>query len=66
VSVERDELVRLAAQVPDDEVAGADLRERLRPVGERCRPPAWFRIAAGQGSAVRARGEELAADGFGR
>jgi hypothetical protein len=68
MSVERDELVRLAEQVPDDEVPGAvaDLRRRLRPVGDGSWPPAWFGIAPGDGTAVGARSEELLADGFGR
>ena len=68
VSAERNELVRLAEQIPDDEVAGAvaDLRRRLRSVGERPWPPAWFGIAAGDGTAVGARSEEFLADGFGR
>lgn len=68
MSVERSELVQLAEQIPDDEVAGAvaDLRRRLRPVDERSWPPAWFAIAAGDGTPVGARSEELLADGFGR
>lgn len=67
-STERSELVELAEQIPDDEVAGAvaDMRRRLRPVGVRPRPPAWFGIAAGDGTAVGAGSEELLADGFGR
>lgn len=68
MSTERDELVRLAEQIPDGEVAGAaaELRRRLRLVDERPWPPAWFGIADGDGTAVGARSEELLADGFGR
>lgn len=66
--MERDELVRLAEQIPDDEVAGAvaDLQRRLHLVGDRSWPPVWFGIAEGDGTAVGARSEELLADGFGR
>ena len=68
MSVERNELLRLAEQIPDDEVPGAvaDLRRRLHPVGERSWPPAWFGIAEGDGTPVGARSEEILAEGFGR
>ena len=68
VSADRSDLVRLAEQIPDDEVPGAiaDLRRRLRPVGERSWPPSWFSIAEGDGTAVGARSEEILAEGFGR
>jgi hypothetical protein len=66
--MERSELLRLAEQIPDDELAGAvaDLRRRLHPVGERSWPPAWFGIAEGDGTAMGASSEEILADGFGR
>jgi hypothetical protein len=68
MTTERSELVALAEQIPDDEVAAAvaDLRRRLRPVGGRPWPPAWFGIVACDGTAVGARSEELLAEGFGR
>lgn len=68
MGVERSELIRLAEQIPDDEVPGAvdELRRRLTPNRESPWPPAWFGIAPGDGSAVGARSEEILAEGFGQ
>jgi alkanesulfonate monooxygenase SsuD/methylene tetrahydromethanopterin reductase-like flavin-dependent oxidoreductase (luciferase family) len=67
VSAERDELLRLVRQIPDEQVplALADVRRHLRPVRSPW-PPAWFGIAEGDGTDVAARSEDLLQEGFGR
>jgi hypothetical protein len=67
-NAEREELARLVQQIPDDAVpyALAEVRKHLRPIGSQEWPPAWFGIAAGDGTAVGARSEELLDEGFGR
>jgi hypothetical protein len=64
----REELARLVQQIPDDEVPHviAEVRRHLRPAVGRSWPPAWFGVAAGDGTAVGARSEELLDEGFGR
>jgi hypothetical protein len=66
--VERSGLVHLAEQIPDDEVDGAvaDLRRRLRPVGDRPWPPRGSASLPVRAPRWGARSEELLADGFGR
>jgi hypothetical protein len=68
VSAERDELIRLVQDLPEEQVpaALAEVRRHLRPVSERPWPPAWFGIAPGDGTDVGARSEEFLRDGFGR
>lgn len=68
MSSQRDELARLAQEIPDEEVpqALAEMRRHLQPIAERPWPPAWFGIASGDGPAVGARSEELLAEGFGQ
>ncbi len=63
---DREELVRLVEQLPDEEVpvALAELRGRLRSV--RPWPPAWFGIEPGDGNRVGANSEDILAEGFGR
>lgn len=67
MSAERDELLRLVRQIPDEQVplALADVRKRLHPVRSSW-PPAWFGIAEGDGTDVAARSEDLLQEGFGR
>ncbi len=68
MSVQREELLRLVEELPEEEVPAVldDVRRHLRSVRERPWPPAWF--GAGEGSAddVAARSEDLLRDGFGR
>ncbi|GAA5122704.1 hypothetical protein [Haloechinothrix salitolerans] len=68
MSAERDELLRLVEELPEEEVpqALADVRRHLRPVRERPWPPAWFGSIEGDGTAVGARSEELLREGFGQ
>lgn len=60
MGAERDELARLAEEIPDKEVSSvlAEVRKQLRRVGRARWPPAWFGIATGDGEAVVARSEE--------
>jgi hypothetical protein len=68
MSGERDELMRLVQDLPDDQIPEvlADVGRHLHPVKDRPRPPAWFGIAEGDGSAIGAQSEELLREGFGR
>ncbi|MGQ0464330.1 MAG: hypothetical protein ACT4QG_03305 [Sporichthyaceae bacterium] len=70
MSPEREELLRLVEEIPDQEVPAvlAAVRRRLAPapVGSSSWPPAWFGIAEGDGTAFGRRSEELLDDGFGR
>lgn len=67
MSAERDELLRLVREIPEEQVphALAEVRRQVRPLG-RTWPPAWFGIAEGDGTNVAARSEDLLKDGFGR
>jgi hypothetical protein len=67
MSAERDELVRLAYEVPESAVphAVSELRSHLRPVKDRTWPPAWFGAAPGRRSDTSERIDELLAEDFG-
>jgi hypothetical protein len=67
VSVQREELLRLVEELPEEEVPAVldDVRRHLRAVKDRSWPPAWF--GAGEGRTdMAARSEDLLEDGFGR
>jgi hypothetical protein len=68
MSAQREELLRLVEELPEEEVPAVldDVRRHLRAASERPLPPAWF--GAGEGSAddIAARSENLLRDGFGR
>ncbi|HCU94633.1 MAG TPA: hypothetical protein DHU96_18715 [Actinobacteria bacterium] len=68
MSAQREELLRLAEELPEAEVAAVldDVGRYLRAVKSKPWPPAWF--GAGQGSTpdVAAPYENLLDDGFGR
>jgi hypothetical protein len=68
VSAERDELIRLVQDLPEDQVAEvlADVRRHLRPVGDRTWPPALFASAPGDGKTIADEADELLREGFGR
>jgi hypothetical protein len=68
MSVQREELIRLVEELPEDEVPIVldDVRRHLRLVHERSWPPAWFGAAEGRATDTAARSEELLAEGFGR
>jgi hypothetical protein len=68
VSAERDELIRLARELPEDQVpaALADVRKHLWPIGDRPWPPAFFASAPGDGVGIAEQADELLRKGFGR
>jgi hypothetical protein len=68
MSVQREELLRLVEELPEDEVPVVleDLRRHLRAVRDRPWPPAWFGAGEGRTTDVAARSEELLGNGFGR
>lgn len=63
MSPEREELLRLVEEMPDQDVPAvlADVRRRLQPASlpASAWPPAWFGIAEGDGTPIGARSEEL-------
>lgn len=68
MSAQREELLHLVEELPEDEVPAVldAVRHHLHAVGSHAWPPAWF--GAGQSSTtdVAARSEELLDEGFGR
>ena len=68
VSVQREELLRLVEELPEDEVPVVldDVRRHLRAVRHESWPPAWFGAGEGRTTDVAARSEDLLRDGFGR
>jgi hypothetical protein len=68
MSVQREELLRLVEELPEDEVPAVldDVRRHLRAVRDRSWPPAWFGAGEGRTTDVAARSEDLLTDGFGR
>lgn len=68
MSAERDELLRLVEDLPEEQVPQvlADVRRHLRPVRDKPWPPAWFGSVEGDSTSVGARSEELLREGFGR
>ena len=67
MSVQREELLRLVEELPEEEVPAVldDVRRHLRSVRERPWPPAWFGAGEGSSDDVTARSEDLLMDGFG-
>jgi len=68
MSVQREDLLRLVGELPEDEVPVVlnDVRRHLRAVRDRSWPPAWFGAGAGRTADVAARCEDLLGDGFDR
>ena len=68
MSVQREELLRLVEELPEDQVPTVldDVRRHLRAVRDRSWPPAWFGAAESQTTDVSARSEDLLDEGFGR
>ncbi|MGO8960701.1 MAG: hypothetical protein ACLQFR_25495 [Streptosporangiaceae bacterium] len=68
MSAQRDELLRLVGELPEEEVPTVldEVRSHLRSVRDRTWPPAWFAAGRGSRTDVAARAEDLLADGFGR
>ena len=68
MSVQRDELLRLVGELPEEEVPAVldDVRRHLRAVKDHPWPPDWFGAGEGRTDDVAARSEDLLKDGFGR
>jgi hypothetical protein len=68
MSAQREELLRLVEELPEDEVPAVldDVRRHLRAVQGRSWPPAWFGAGEGTTNDVAARSEDLLGEGFGR
>jgi hypothetical protein len=68
MSVQRDELLRLVEELPEDEVPAVldDVRRHLRVVQGRSWPPTWFGAGRSTDTDVAARSEELLDEGFGQ
>jgi len=68
MSVQREELLRLVEELPENEVPAVldDVRRHLRAVRDRSWPPAWFGAGESSTPDVAARSEDLLGDGFGR
>lgn len=68
MSAERDELMRLVQEIPEDQVpqALAEVRSHLKPVSERPWPPAFFASAPGDGTSIAEHADKLLREGFGR
>jgi len=68
VSAERDELLRLVRDLPEDQVAPvlADLRRRLRPPTDRPWPPPFFAVVPGDGTSIADKADDLLREGFAR
>jgi hypothetical protein len=67
VSVQRDELLRLVEELPEEAVPVVldDVRRHVNAVKDRPWPPAWFGAGEGRTDDVAARAEDLLEDGFG-
>jgi alkanesulfonate monooxygenase SsuD/methylene tetrahydromethanopterin reductase-like flavin-dependent oxidoreductase (luciferase family) len=68
MTAQREELLRLVEELPEDEVPAVldDVRRHLRAVKKRPWPPAWFGAGQSRTTDVAARSEDLLRDGFGR
>lgn len=68
MSAERDELLRLVQELPEDQVpqALAEVRRHLRPIRDRSWPPAFFASAPGDGTRIADQADDLLREGFGR
>jgi hypothetical protein len=57
MSAQREELLRLVEELPEEEVPAVldDVRRHLRAVKNRSWPPAWFGAAKGRSTDVAAR-----------
>ncbi len=68
MSVQREELLRLVEELPEDEVPTVldDVRRHLRAVRAQSWPPPWFGAEESRTTDVAARSEDLLDEGFGR
>jgi hypothetical protein len=68
MSVQREELLRLVEELPEDQVPAVldDVRRHLRAVEGQSWPPTWFGAGESHTTDVAARSEDLLGEGFGR
>lgn len=68
MSAQREELLRLVGELPEDEVPVVldDVRHHLHAIKNQAWPPAWFGAGQGSRTDVAARSEDLLDEGFGR
>jgi hypothetical protein len=68
MSVQREELLRLVEELPEEEVPAVldDVRRHLHAAQDKPWPPTWFGAGESQTTDVAARSEELLDEGFGR
>jgi hypothetical protein len=68
MSAQREELLRLVEELPEDEVPAVldDMRRHPSAVKKQPWPPASFGAGKGRTTDVAARSEDLLGDGFGR
>lgn len=66
--MQREELLRLVEELPEDEVPAVldDVRRHLQAARSRPWPPAWFGAGEGRTTDVASQSENLLGDGFGR
>jgi hypothetical protein len=68
MSVQREELLRLVEELPEEEVPAVldDVRRHLRALQDKPWPPSWFGAGESQTTDAAARSEDLLDEGFGR
>lgn len=68
MSAQREELLRLVEELPEEEVPAVldDVCRHLHAVKERTWPPAWFGAGQGKTTDAAGRSENMLDDGFGR
>jgi hypothetical protein len=66
MSVQREELLRLVEELPEDEVPTVldDVRRHLRAIKGQSWPPAWFGAGQSETTDVASRSEDLLDEGF--
>ncbi len=65
---QREELLRLVEELPEEEVPAVldAVRRRLRTADSRAWPPAWFGASQSRTTDTAAQAEKLLENGFGR
>ncbi|ASR33866.1 hypothetical protein BAY61_01405 [Prauserella marina] len=68
MSADRDELMRLVRELPDEQIPQAlsDMRKHLHPVDAHPWPPAFFASAPGDGISIAERADDLLREGLRR
>jgi hypothetical protein len=68
MSADRDELMRLVREIPEDQVpqALAEMRRQVRAARQHTWPPDFFASAPGDGVGIAEQADEILRKGFGR